>query len=247
MGKQKLEVTRQLQRIAALPFNPFFKEEARRIRENFGIPGEQKEAVYWLKKYKQAYERRKTRGNIAKSTIPLHKEILALLSRFGVPLPLIEFNLLEIYIVYPIDPLLHLSIMGAPFVYIRPDPTVGLPYMKVEVYGISMWTTKKDWERVWDNKVNKEVREMKVQHREITGESAPGRKGMSLESLYNRMERWSEWYRLSEVEDLGPTKALVKWEEEHSDERGKFDQSTVTHAIKDFKEIITPVPVNNPT
>lgn len=38
MGKRKLDVTRQLQRIAALPYNDYFKEEVKQIRVKYLLP-----------------------------------------------------------------------------------------------------------------------------------------------------------------------------------------------------------------
>lgn len=269
MGKQKLEVTRQLQRIAALPYNLIFEEEAKKIRQKYAIP--QHGAADWFRQYWHKYGKSATAllgafkgprlvpgtvgwmgvtddelaakavDSITDTKVPLEREILLLLSRFGLPLRMFQ-AVLE-YILEDDRRWLHLSVLE-PAVRLTVSVREGELELMVTIR-LTHLTTKKHWKEIWDEQIEPELKQMRLAYKEEYGIGDPGRKRTTLVAFAEQMKRWSEWYRLSEVEGLGPTKALVKWEEECSDERGKFDQSTVTHAIKDFEEIITPIAIKD--
>ena len=48
MGKKKLEATRQLQRIAALPYNHYLEKEVSKIRQKYSIPTDFEKALEWF-------------------------------------------------------------------------------------------------------------------------------------------------------------------------------------------------------
>lgn len=58
MGKRKSKRTRMLQRIAALPYNPYFKEVVNGIRRKYAIPSEAQEAIRWFVRYSRQHGRR---------------------------------------------------------------------------------------------------------------------------------------------------------------------------------------------
>ncbi|MBL7125148.1 MAG: hypothetical protein ISS51_03520 [Dehalococcoidales bacterium] len=259
---KKLEATRQLQRIAALPYNPIFEEEVKKIRHKYAIPEDPDEAKFWFRKHYRKYDKsvlawfvssdlfpflaaKRGIGDKSKrgaglfgslTEVPLEIHILNLIQRFRLPWTMIPTALLYVLTLervwlYPSQ--LKSEVMFAPEF---PGDT-----LTVIVTRLTPYTTRKQWNEIWNDHVKRELDKIKQTNKQVLG--TPSRKRTTLASLEEQIKRWAEWYQLSEVEGRGPVEALEKWEQDHLEQTGKIDLSTVTHAIKEFKEIITPVPV----
>lgn len=291
MGKPEFEKGLQLQRIAALPYNPFFEDEIKGIRQRYAIPADSTKAKSWFGKLLLKYERsalallyqnidkqnipyltpavqldfgEQLRNEIARRSrqmhtlleteVPLERDILLLLRRFRIPLALYFFVLQ--YTLTGDKSWLHP-------VHMRPNAHCDFPVeigeiasLRVIVTGLFPWTTKEEWDDLWEGTVKDCLEDIDAF---LCGRKFHRKRPLQ-ESLYMRfkqwyhsyqmslnkqMKRWSEWYQLSETEGLGPKQALEEWEKEHEDQRGKFDPSTIAKAIKSFREIITPIPIND--
>lgn len=254
MGKKKLRMARQLQRIVALPYNPYLDEQVGEIRQKYSIPVDRKKASDWFYlEYAMSYRKcayplfiprgqalflqSKEVKTIYDTEVPLEREILILLQRFQ--LPDYVFESLLRYVIgddkISLDPLAF-----EPKVEFDWDYRKGLPELKVTIAGLSHLTTEKQWKQIWNRQVKQRINRAKEDYKEVFGIAGSSRKRITLESYREQIKRWSEWYQLSEIQGLGPTGALKKWEKDHPDECGKFEVSTVTHAIKEFGEIIRP-------
>ena len=268
MGKKKLEATLQLQRLAALPYNHYFEAEVVKLHKKYAIPEDPHQADDWLdsqlreelgisSKTTQSIRAMLTsptfhHGNAALTFIemvalrehprtlsvklkkdadwswnsPLFRDIGNLLERFRLPVQM-RYNVLR-YISTGNKEWLDLL---EPWVKGQIDLTTGIPEFCVTVGGFIPWITKKQWLAIW-NTLRKEG---------LSPISRSARKRATIESLREQMQRWSEWYRLSETQGLGTVRALERWESEHPDECGRYDLSTLTHAVQEFRGIIAPV------
>jgi hypothetical protein len=241
---KKLRITRNLQRAAALPYNHFVKNEVTKIRRRYGIPESAEQAALWLSNYVINYFGRGWTENVVNPMevfimyTPLGLEIKSLGKRFG--LPGLCLRLIVSYLVENEQDSLTTKGLG-PITNIDRSSEGGFPTLDIKLLRISPWITKKDWDNIWQNSVKAKVDELRrnnPDYRDII------RTRFRVEKYCEQMKRWARWYQLSEVEGLGPTEALARWEKENPTERRIFDQSTVTKAIKEFKEIITPKPDN---
>ncbi|MFC1874096.1 hypothetical protein ACFLYX_02205 [Chloroflexota bacterium] len=246
--------TQQHHRIAALPFNPFFEEEANKLRQKYSIPEDGKEAWRWLEGMLHRYDKtafalffneRESRSfgglavkRINDTEVPLEREILIVLRRFGLPQRL--FRNIQTYVVTGDRLWLDLRLMQ-PKVKVRSDFEKGQE-ITVTISGLSLWTTKQQWGDIWNRNVKEELEITKRDMKDMFGVVEPSRKQATPETLYGQMQRWSEWYQLSEVQGLRPSEALDEWEEAHPEQRGDYDLSTVTKAITEFREILNPIP-----
>ena len=257
MKKEQLQANRQLQRIAALPYNHYIEQECKKIRQKYTFSGLNEEKAYehyfqQVKKYrKSAYPLFSTDNVFAfleptyETEVPLEQEVLTLLRRFQ--LPVHAFLSVLLYIVTGRKSWLFELLFASPEVKVIWDYKKALSVANVTITGLNLWTTKKQWEQIWDNEVKQKVNAMRKALERQYGVSELGRKRCTLEAYNEQIHRWWEWYQLSEIEGLGPKRALNKWEESHPESRPKknkrreFDLSTVTKAIKDFGDIITPI------
>jgi len=264
MGTKRREATRELQRIVALSYNPYFEEEVKKIRQTYRVPtGDLEKALNWyIFKYAIKYGKSTYPLSTPKSSspwlefllgaeelkhiydteVPLEQDILLLLGHFQ--LPGTAFHNVLLYILTD-DGLWLDPYFFAPNVEVKWDTRKMLPELTVTVTGLGPWATKKQWEDIWDGRVKQEVEIAGKACKEVYGTAKPGKKRATLKSYIEQMQRWSEWYQLSETRGLGPAKALDKWDEDHPDQYGNFDLSTVTHAIGEFKKIITPVRIED--
>lgn len=97
------------------------------------------------------------------------------------------------------------------------------------------WDNRQAWNLCWPQ-VSRALKNLC----RLRGISKPSTKRNTVFSFWFQIVRWGEWYHLSEIQKLGPVRALKKWEEHYPKQAGRFDLSTVTHAIKRFRQIITP-------
>ena len=278
MGKGKLETTRQLQRIVALRYNPFFEEFAKQIRQEYAIPENSTEAQDWFKdllgRYKKSafgfffksfFEKGTlpfatgafALGNIGSTyhpwvaprelnemnsiidtEVPFERHILAVLPRFGVPFAM--YFVIIRYVLTGNKSWLH-PLWLQPEVECEFDLKTGQPWLKVTIPGLGPWTTKKQWDEIWDNNIKLYLKALG----EVLGTTQPSRKRATFLSLEKQIKRYAEWYQLSEEQGLGPTPALEMWYNSHPDERDKYDVSAITHAITEFREIITPTAIED--
>jgi len=233
----------EIQCLVALPFNHYFEEEIKRIRKEYNIPEKWDEAIYWYGNHAETYGHEKKQKGILGATLPLDKEILVLLVRFG--LPLTGFTHVLYYVVFNTKTFLDPSWATTPIVNTKLHCEQGLMELKVNVSRINIWTTKEQWIRIWSRDIKPSLDTLKEEYKEKLGIVAPGRKSASPELMLGQMKRWSEWYHLSETEQLGPVEALRQWEINHPEESGKYDQSTAIKAIAKFREIITPISIKD--
>ena len=268
MGKKKLETTLQLQRLAALPYNHYFEAEVVKLHNKYAVPEDPRQADDWLDN--QLREELgigpeimpSLRGMLDSATFhhgnealtvlemialrehprtistrfkkdtdwswnnPLFRDIGNLLERFRLPVQM-RYSVLR-YISTGKKEWLDLL---EPWFKCEIDLTTDIPEFRVTVGGFIPWITKKQWLDIWNTLYEKGVSHI----------SQSARKRATAKSLREQMQRWSEWHQLSETHGLGPVQALNRWESEHPDECGKYDLSTVTHAIQEFRKIITPL------
>lgn len=274
MGKEKLGATRQFQRIAALPYNPYFEKEVKQIRQKYAIPTDGKKAREWLSylehklkysewgyplftpKAKDSFLEGKEARTItevleskeARTIYPIEVlvglEALILLQRFR--LPKYVFRNVHQYVLTGYKIMLDPSRLAPKVEFELNVITKGLPEWKVTITGLGPWATKKQWAEIWDSKVKQRVEEARKTCEEVDGIAELGRKRATLEAYSEQMRRWSEWYQLSEIQRLGPKQALDKWllDEDRADQWNPdepFALSTVTKAIDEFRDIITPL------
>jgi hypothetical protein len=269
MGKEKLEGTRQLPRIVALAFNPYSRHDVWKLRQKYLVPEfgafcppyettgtALKKTWKWYRAYIKDYDKcaptryahrygksksssKEGRGfkGILNTEVPFERELIALLERYQLPLILFDNLLLYALTEWPFAFSRHAV---GPSVKMESDLAKIWPVLTVTVNRIGPWTTKKQWVDIWDNKIKHKLMELKETLRQHVDIEEPGRKRASREILH----RWLQWFMLSEMTGLGPAKALDEWEQEHPDQKGIFDQSTVTHGIAEFREIITPIDTN---
>ncbi len=253
MRKKTSHSTRELQRIAALPFNPFFQEDVKQIRKRYQItPGI--DAYEWFLRERMKYHKsvysffisdkksffRYTKAkNVLDTDIPLELDILLVISRYDIPISSFEGVLLFILT----DNRIWLDSILRPEVKVITDSQRGEVLLNITISNVHSSFSKKEWNAIWEDQIKLQLISLKKAYSIEFGTLSPGKKRSSVESYREQMQRWSEWYKLSEIDRLGPTNALAKWLDDHKDkltQYDKYDVSTVTHAIQEFREIITP-------
>ncbi|MFC2003865.1 hypothetical protein ACFLV4_08015 [Chloroflexota bacterium] len=169
MAKEELKLTKELQRIAALPHNHFFEEEAQKLRQEYAIPADYMEAWDWFFQVHAASGLRAawplfdtnpllmnaTAKTVYDTEVPLEEDIVLLMKHFRLPAH-VFYRLLQYVLLNDkqfLDPQLF-----APHVEFEPDPRRGLPEWKLTITGISPWTTKIQWDEIWDDAVKKAVK-----------------------------------------------------------------------------------------
>lgn len=117
----------------------------------------------------------------------------------------------------------------------QPDlqPDSYYPITNISISVLTPYLSKKQWDKIWHQYL---ASYFKVKR---------SRKRATIKSYTEQMKRWAEWYQLSELQGYGPKKTLDLWEDNHPDEKRKYDQSTVTKAIQEFVRIITPKPITD--
>lgn len=229
MGKQKLETTQELKRIAALPYNPNFQDEVKKLRQKYGILiGLQ--ACDYLEKHPDLVSH-------------LIEDVRNVVSRYTELWPSEVFRKVMLYVLTDnceqFKESLNHTLPTPQAKRWRWDTTPGC--WAFTITGISKFATKEQWDEIWYYEVLPRLKAIK----EVFGIPLPAKKRPNIESFNEEMKRYSEWYQLSEIEGLGPTQALDKWLEDHQDERDKYNVSTLTHAIKEFREVIKPLPTKD--
>jgi hypothetical protein len=261
MGKKKLEATQHLQRIAALPYNPYFEGEVQKIRKEYAIPADCKKAWDWFFKNHhtgglraawplfntETFPLFETSQSINRTEVPLEQDVVRVMERFQLP-SYVFYRILQ-YVLLKDKRCLDPQIFDPNAVF---EPVIrrGIPEWKITITGVYPWTKQKKWDEIWfeiqkkwddfaDGTFEKIIQALK---------SGTSTKRPAIESYHEQMKRYSEWYQLSEIEGLGPVKTLKRWEEKHPEEvdpDDPIDPSTVTHAIQEFREIITPITIKD--
>lgn len=176
--------------------------------------------------------------SILQTEIPLELSILLLLPRFGLPMSM-YFTILQ-YTLTEEKFWLHPS-WFKPTVKHEFGIETGQVESTVTITGLAPWTTKKQWDDIWDSEVKPLL---KIQGKAL-GIAKLARNRTTLESLEKEMKRYAEWYQLIIVQGLKVKEALTKWENEHPeqvDPNKPYDESTVSRALQEFCEIIKPTP-----
>ena len=264
MPKTKLDTTLQLRRVAALPYNPYFEQRIIGIRKKYGI-SETARSYHFIDPSLEKYiggdhvnvEESTLIGEDITITLPskssgikgqLPSDINQLLADFGLPAAIFDSIFYYVFTNHKSsisDWVAHdvgASITFGEDVHFGEEESDGetneSEELTVEIK-LSRWSTKKTWNRLWDNHIKAEISKLQGTQGQLA------KKANLSSTTRKQIERWAEWYQLSEVQGLGPVRALGKWEEDHLGQEGKFDLSTITHAIQEFKGIITPTPIED--
>lgn len=230
-------------RIYALPYNHFFENEIKRMRSYLELPkdgiSDRQQAWVWLERHltgkqiKPWFEAQTATSNekLWQTEVPLWKAAIYLIDKFGLPLRM-RSNI-GLYVVTNNEGFLK-NWKGLDVEFSINVKAAKLQ-LAITVDGIDAWTTEVQWREVWKNWVKPLKRNL--------GEPLPANKRPGYgKALQERIKRYAEWYGLSELEQLGPTGALNKWSELHKDESGKYNESTVSKAVQEFRKLITPIP-----
>lgn len=247
---EKKEPSIDWRRIYALPYNHFFKDEVILMRSYLKLPevgiSDSQQAWAWLEKHltekkPQPWFLRKPSHSyegLWKTEVPLWKTAIYLIAKFRLPLRM-RSNI-GLYVVTDNEEFL-INWRG-----LDVDFAINMKAAKLQlvitVDGVDEWTTERQWRDVWKYWVKPLKRNL--------GEPVPANRRAGYgRILQKRIKQYAEWYQLSELQGLGPAKALEIWErqQEHQDymERRKskkpYDVSTVTKAVKKFRRLITPI------
>lgn len=229
-------------RIYALPYNHFFKPELKQMRSYLELPehgiSDSQQAWAWLEKHLSEKPQPWFMPNpvhsddkLWETEVPLWKVAIYLIDRYGLPLRM--RNRIGFYVVTNDEKFL------TDWRGLDVDFAINMKAAKLQlvitVDGIDTWTTEEQWHEVWEHWVKPLKRNL--------GEPIPANKRPGHgKALQERMKRYADWYQLADIGGLGPAKALKKWLENHPHETDKYDESTVSKAVDEFRKLITPIP-----
>ena len=230
-------------RIYALPYNHFFKDELKQMRSYLELPedgiSDIQKAWAWLEKHltgkrPQPWFELKPSPldeKLWQTEVPLWKVAIYLIDKYGLPLRM--RSSIGLYLVTNDEKFLT-SWRG-----LDVDFSINMKAAKLQlvitVDGVDAWTTEEQWHEVWKHWVKHLKRNL--------GETIPSNKRAGYgRVLQERIKRDAEWYQLSELDGLGPAKALKTWDKCHPDESGKYNESTLNKAVSRFSKLITPIP-----
>ncbi len=252
MAKKKLDSTLEFHSVLALPYNPYFKKDVGRIRKKYGIPKDTHEAQHMFsEELNQARERfyrdlhrKKAIGMVEdpfafadifglfpKLRTPTNEsfetDVIDLLQRFR--LPLILYNTVLEYVVT-----LRKSCISCgwikPYVNLEFDEHRGYPEYEVTIWGITQWTTKKQWGEIWDNEIQPDLKEYRV-----------SKKLGNPVTVSKQMKCWSEWHHMFKVKRLTLEEIADRWDKMDAEhDNVGIDTSTISKAITEFERIVKP-------
>ena len=234
-------------RIYVLPYHPLFKKDVKSVRTLLRLPengiSDEKQASAWLHDHiglKTPYSpdsptiplgaaivQSASEAKLFDTEIPLWHFAGVLAQKYGIPLRM--RNHIGVYILTNDEEWLY--VWNGLDVTVSVNIKAGKPQFAVIVDGIDTWTTRTQWQSVWDN-YGKHIRR-------LAGKIPESKRNAPNPALRERIRRYAEWYELSEQPNSGPAKALREWENKHKNEMGKYDISTVTKAVKEFRRLIT--------
>jgi hypothetical protein len=232
-------------RIYALPYNHFFKDKVKQMRSYLKLPengiSENQQAWAWLEKHftekrpqPQPWFLPKPAPSDEKlweTEVPLWKVAIYLIAEFGIPLRM-RSNI-GLYVVTNNERFL-INWRGLD-VNFSVNIKAAKPQLFITVDGVDAWTTEEQWHEVWEHWVKPLKRNL--------GEPVPANKRPGYgKALQERIKRYSEWYQLSELDGLGPAEALKTWDKRHQNDAGKYNESTVSKTVHEFRKLITPIP-----
>ncbi len=237
--KEKFESTVTLQRIAALIHNPYFQQEVEKLRDKYEIS---KKIINTDKEIDEIMTMEITNdtldtwfsNDLADTKSKIKRDVWVMLLQFQLPPAL--FRRVYGYVITLHNYWIDFSIKSA----ILSVRTVGEMPIQLTLQ-LDPWTNKRQWNDMWERTISKIVKEYR---KDVIGIGELSTKRSTIKSYLEQMRRWGEWYQYSEVEGLGPIKALQKWEDNHPEQIGKYDFSTVTHATQEFERIISPIPIS---
>jgi len=188
MGKQ-VEATRQLQRITALPYNPHFEEEVKKLRQKYAVPEDSIEASRWFASHWLPYGKSanalssafkgsfatpvgdfvthvvipeiaaRAVDTITDTKVPLEREILLILLRYRLPLTM--FPAILEYVLTDRKEWLQPELQR-PTMMSELDFSKGEPEFTVIVNHLTSRTTKKQWEQIWKDEVKPKLDSLRV-------------------------------------------------------------------------------------
>jgi hypothetical protein len=266
MGRKRvddqLESTLQLKRLVAMEYNPYLLKDIKTIRARHGLdnmsPDEAWEYYeremrrhhhrssldYWEKfrSKKDGKIHARTMEHFLDYNIEIEKDIALLLSKYS--LPNVAFITIFESVLSGQPASIHPRGFQPTFNWPKPGMWKYLDTYRttLSINNVRPWISKKDWLNLWNEEIGPFIKEWS----KWLGLNRYSRK-MNLNSLVQQMKRNYEWYELSEIQGLGPERALVKWEEDNPDKINPdkpIDLSTVLKAIKEFRKIITPVVID---
>ncbi len=186
------------------------------------------EIPYWRSTWTRRFKKCRME-TLLDTKLPLELDIIAILRKYNLPL-FVFYNILD----YTLsgrrcDLVWGLILLPEARLYFNQltgedELTVAIP--------LHPWDNQDSWNSRWRS-VKRALQDVRISR----GINEPSTKRASIGSYWQQVVRSAEWYKLSEVQGLGPTKALARWEEIYPDRRGECDQSTVTKAIKEFTKI----------
>jgi len=153
-------------------------------------------------------------ANIFDTEVPLEQAILMLLLEFGLPLGL--FPLVLRHVLEP-DKDFRQLLLSSPWVTVKWavdfQTLQAVMGFSVNVITVGPWINRKQWMDIFDTHIQPDLQEVTKLFEKVQGVKKPTRKRGTLESYIEQMRRYSEWYRLSEIEGLGPARVTCprKW------------------------------------
>lgn len=241
--KETSPAIRRLQRLAALPFNPYFKKAVSEIRQCRKIPVGENGFKWFIDDIKaNNYKKqswlcyvdlskypfiRPAGETYVETDVPLEHDIWILIFRFGLPAVLF-FNILMYILTNNEKWILLRHRAFEPSVKITSDFRRGVE-LKVVITRIGLLMNKEDWERIWDTKVKKFV-DILINLDEEDRQSNANKRA-TYGFYLKLMKRWSEWYELHDLKGLGPAAIVSKWLEEHPYEQEKYDLNVMVYNL----------------
>ena len=157
MGEEKLEITRELQRIAVLPYNFCLEAEVQEIRRKYALPADSEEACRLFELFRPTWvlsvlnHVMRVRNPKPYTEAPFEPDIIELLRRFQLP-PYVFARLLE-YVLSNDKIYLGPWVLDPIVKKVEWDMRTGLLRLNVTIWGLTPWTTKQQWSSLWDERV----------------------------------------------------------------------------------------------
>jgi hypothetical protein len=188
MGNTDSEGTQKLKRVAALPYNPYFKKATEPFRQKYYGKADIYLGDSWFE-VKPAFKR----------------DVEHLLRRFGLPEQ--AFRLVGRYLLWGDDihwthyidmpkGTLRLWDPYEPYVSVKDDNSGALFARKIVITNVGPWTSKSQWDDIWKRKVKQRLEELKDLYEKMVIGRPTGKKRSTLSSYIEQIQRYSEWHRL---------------------------------------------------
>ena len=248
MENNKVTMTEKLKRIAALQYNPFLEQEAKRLRNIYGVPTDIEIAIDWYyKEHASVYGReilgatyttkksstesiRQEGGTIYDSEDQLEQAVLRILEDFRLPPRM--FSHVLTYILIDNAQVAFCHVWSEPILSLKFEKCRGEFEFTATIQNVNLHTSKKVWLAIYDAMITgMKKSEQKMLERCSLCENIEycanalgifgtsfSKKRSTLASYETQMRRWAEWYQLVEIEGLPIGDALDKWLQSHPEQ-----------------------------